>query len=170
MNFNHLSLCLFVCLMVFNATFNNISDVSWWSVLLVEYPEKITNKLYHIMLYTSPCSRFELTTSVMKGTDWICNCKTIYHTSTATTAPERKWNIIFHNIPTLNRKFPTGGAAYGTPRNSSTLFPKSLDVIFPRTSPYCVCLTTRVVSKQNTEMSTNFKWITYNRNICPCIL
>ena len=29
--------CLFVvCLMVFNATFNNISSVSWWSVLLVE--------------------------------------------------------------------------------------------------------------------------------------
>ena len=28
------SLC--VCLMVFNATFNNISDISWWSVLLVE--------------------------------------------------------------------------------------------------------------------------------------
>ena len=30
------SYCLFVCLMVFNATFNNISVVSWRSVLLVE--------------------------------------------------------------------------------------------------------------------------------------
>ena len=28
--------CLFVCLMVFNATFNNISVISWQSVLLVE--------------------------------------------------------------------------------------------------------------------------------------
>ena len=28
--------CLFVCLMVFNATFNNISVISWWYVLLVE--------------------------------------------------------------------------------------------------------------------------------------
>ena len=28
--------CLFVCLMVFNATFNNISAISWQSVLLVE--------------------------------------------------------------------------------------------------------------------------------------
>jgi hypothetical protein len=27
---------LFVCLMVFNTTFNNISVISWWSVLLVE--------------------------------------------------------------------------------------------------------------------------------------
>ena len=28
--------CLLVCLMVFNATFNNISAISWWLVLLVE--------------------------------------------------------------------------------------------------------------------------------------
>jgi len=28
--------CLFVCLMVFNTPFNNISVISWWSVLLVE--------------------------------------------------------------------------------------------------------------------------------------
>ena len=31
-----LDICLFVCLMVFNATFNNISAISWRSVLLVE--------------------------------------------------------------------------------------------------------------------------------------
>ena len=30
--------CLFVCLVVFNATFNNISVISWRSVLLVEEP------------------------------------------------------------------------------------------------------------------------------------
>jgi hypothetical protein len=31
-----LPVCLFVCLMVFNATFNNISVISWLSVLLVK--------------------------------------------------------------------------------------------------------------------------------------
>jgi len=41
--------------MVFNATFNNISVISWWSVLLVEETGEnhrpVTDKLYHIMLY-----------------------------------------------------------------------------------------------------------------------
>ena len=32
----HWFVCLFVCLVVLNATFNNMSVISWWSVLLVE--------------------------------------------------------------------------------------------------------------------------------------
>ena len=56
------------------AIFNNISVISWWSVLLVEktaeYPEKsidlpqVTGKLDSIMLYRAYLARegFELTT------------------------------------------------------------------------------------------------------------
>jgi hypothetical protein len=74
-------------------TFNNILVIPWQSVLLVEvdpgkttYLSQVTEKLYR-MLCTSPWSRFELTTLVVIGTDYIGSCKSNYHTITATTAP-----------------------------------------------------------------------------------
>jgi hypothetical protein len=64
------------------------SQFYWWKK--AEDPEKTTDKLYHIMLYTSPSSRFELTTSVVViGTDNMGSCKANYHTITATTAPDK---------------------------------------------------------------------------------
>jgi hypothetical protein len=75
------------CLVVFNTTFNHILVISWWSVLLVERTRgkpltclnfEVTDKLYHIMLHTSPWLRFELTTSVVIGTDCIGSCKSNY--------------------------------------------------------------------------------------------
>ena len=46
--------------MMFNATVNNISVISWWSVLVMEEtgvpreshcPFQVTDKFYHIMLH-----------------------------------------------------------------------------------------------------------------------
>jgi hypothetical protein len=43
---------------------------------------------YHIMLYTSSWSRFELTTSVVIGTDCLGSCKSNYLTIRAMMAPD----------------------------------------------------------------------------------
>ena len=58
--------------MMFNATFNNISVLTWQSVLLVEetevpgenhrHVESVTNFITKCIKFTTPWARFELTT------------------------------------------------------------------------------------------------------------
>jgi len=79
--------------MVFNATFNNISGMSWWSVLLVvetgvpgKLPtcrKSLTNFITWCCIEdTSAWAGYEITTLVVKGTACISNYKSNYHTIT----------------------------------------------------------------------------------------
>ena len=88
--------------MVSNATFNNISVISWLSVLLVEKTgvpkektttlSQVTNKLCHILLYILDLDweGFEYLTLVVIGTDCIGSHKSNYHMITTTTAHKRR--------------------------------------------------------------------------------
>jgi hypothetical protein len=78
--------------MVFNATFNNISVISWLSALLVrkpEYPEKTTDlyqvtdqTLNHIMLYQVHLSRIRTHNVSGDRHSFIGSCRSNYHVIT----------------------------------------------------------------------------------------
>jgi len=83
--------------MVFYAIFNNISVVSWRSILLVEESGVPWENYRSVASHWKTLSHnvksskhhhegFELTTLVVIGTDYTGSCKFNYHTITATTA------------------------------------------------------------------------------------
>ena len=89
---------------VFNATFNNISVISWRSVLLVEETGVPGEDYRPVAMHwqtlsqccienTSPCAGLKFTTLAVIGTDWTGSCKSNYHTITTTMALVLQWKF-----------------------------------------------------------------------------
>ena len=74
----------------FNATFNNISVISWWSVSLVEGPgenHRPVTLSQCCIEHTSTERDSNSPTLMVLGTDYISSFKPNYHTITTTMAP-----------------------------------------------------------------------------------
>jgi hypothetical protein len=92
--------------MVFNATFNNISIITWRSVLLMERtgenhrPATSYWQIYHIMLYRVHLvwGGFKHTMLVVIGTDYIYSCTSNYHAIATTTSLVFILCVVFVNI------------------------------------------------------------------------
>jgi len=135
--------------MVFNATFNNISVISWQSVFIggenqrtkrKPDPSQVTGKLDHIKLYqyTSPWVGFKLTLTVI-GTNGIYgSCKSNY----SQTLNVLKFVLVSFHINDMSIWFLI--AHYRIPFISRTTCEKCLDLfIFSFTNLHISCPLTK---------------------------
>ena len=112
---------------MFNASFNNISVISWQSVLLVEetgvpgenhWHVASHWQTYHIMLHRVHLAwaGFELTPFVVIATNCIYSYKSNYHMITTTTDPKMTGVIITNECTVGDRlwsyRFTRAGSAY----------------------------------------------------------
>jgi hypothetical protein len=123
---------LFVCLMVFNATFNDILVISWRRVILVEetggprenqrpfasHWQALSHNSVHLVL-------IEIRTHNISGdgTDCIYSCKSNYHTIMATTALPAECDIpVFYNLMKISvRLVPTDNSRKKNWRTYNTM-------------------------------------------------
>jgi hypothetical protein len=120
--------------MVFNATLNNISVISWRTVLLVEETgvpgettdlPQVTDKLMMLYLIHLGWTGFQLITLVVIGTDCMGICKTNYHTMTTTTTPYTPINSDAFILPKyVKRQSINQGKKYKINSYSKTIFGK----------------------------------------------
>jgi hypothetical protein len=100
-----------VMVMVFNATFNNISAISWRSVLLVEetgvpgenHQAAVSHRqtLSHNVVSSTPrLSEIRTHSIVMICTGCIGSCESNYHMITTTTAPAIQGESTEHSVST----------------------------------------------------------------------
>ena len=90
--------------MVFNATFNNISVISLWLILLVEETGGLVENhrpiashwhVVHLALIEIPTHTISGDRHWLQGTDCIGSCKSNYHMITAKILQKQKSNIAY---------------------------------------------------------------------------